>query len=191
MTTESGMPYAARLSIDYPDRDLDKVSSLLRIFYVLPIAAVLTGIGNALFLPILLMVVFRGKYPRWWFDFNLQLARFSTRVISYLSLMSDGYPSTDEEQNVHLDLDYPVAANLNRGLPLVKWLLALPHYVVLAFLAIGAVFAVLVAWFSILFTGRYPRSLFEYVEGVLRWSLRVEAYAWFMLTDEYPPFTLR
>ena len=148
--------------------------------------------GAVLVLPVLLTILFRQKYPRWWFDFHLQLARFSTRVCAYLALMSDRYPSTDEEQSVHLDLDYPdVAQDLNRWLPLVKWLLAVPHYVVLFFLAIAAVAAVIVAWFTILFTGRYPRGVFDFMEGVLRWGLRVEAYAFLLITDRYPPFSLK
>jgi hypothetical protein len=147
--------------------------------------------GGVLVVPVLLMVMFRQKYPRWWFDFNLQLTRFSTRVMSYLALMSDRYPSTDEEQSVHLDLDYPnVKQDLNRWLPLVKWFLAIPHYVVLLFLGVAAFFAVIFAWFAILFTGRYPRGIFEFVEGVFRWSLRVEAYAFLLVTDRYPPFRL-
>jgi hypothetical protein len=137
------------------------------------------------------MILFRQKYPRWWFDFNLQLARFSTRVSSYLALMSDRYPSTDEEQSVHLDVDYPnVKQDLNRWMPLVKWFLAIPHYVALVILFIAAFFAVLFAWFAILFTGRYPRSLFDFVEGVQRWGLRVQAYALLLVTDRYPPFRL-
>jgi hypothetical protein len=137
------------------------------------------------------MILFRQKYPRWWFDFNLQLTRFSTRVSSYLALMSDRYPSTDEEQSVHLHLEYPnVKQDLNRWLPLVKWLLAIPHYIVLFFLVVASVFVVIIAWFAILFTGRYPRSLFNFVEGVMRWGLRVEAYAMLLVTDRYPPFRL-
>ena len=193
MTTGTVGAYAARLRVDYPDRDLDKVSTLLRLLYLMPVAVVLAAIeGVLLFAPTLLMILFREKYPRWWFDFNLQMARFSTRVVAYMGLMSDQYPSTDEEQYVHLELDYPdVEADLNRWLPLVKWLLAIPHLIVLAFLGVAAVFAVIVAWFAILFTGRYPRGLFDFVEGVLRWALRVEAYALFLVTDQYPPFSLR
>jgi len=193
--------HPARLTIDYPTRDLDRLSTLLRVLYAIPIAIVLGLIGSTfgsasfgavLVLPVLLTILFRQKYPRWWFDFHLQLARFSTRVCAYLALMSDRYPSTDEEQSVHLDLDYPdVAQDLNRWLPLVKWLLAVPHYVVLFFLAIAAVAAVIVAWFTILFTGRYPRSVFDFMEGVLRWGLRVEAYAFLLITDRYPPFSLK
>ena len=207
MTTGTVGAYAARLSVDYPDRDLDRFSTLLRLFYLIPIAVVVAaieggadntgygigvGAGGLLFAPTLLMILFREKYPRWWFDFNLQLARFSTRVVAYMGLMSDQYPSTDEEQYVHLELDYPdVEADLNRWLPLVKWLLAIPHVIVLAFLGVAAVVAVIVAWFAILFTGRYPRGLFDFVEGVLRWAFRVEAYAVFLVTDQYPPFSLR
>lgn len=199
-------PQPARLTIDYPDRPLDRLSTLLRLFYAIPVAVLLGLIGatmsgdsaahigafgGVLFLPVLLTILFRQKYPRWWFDFHLELARFSTRVVSYLALMSDRYPSTDEQQSVHLDLEYPaVAEDLNRWLPMVKWLLAIPHYVVLSFLAIAALAAVVVAWFAVLFTGRYPRAIFDFVEGVLRWGLRVQAYAFLLVTDRYPPFTL-
>jgi hypothetical protein len=203
--------HPARLTIDYPDRELDRLSTLLRLVYVIPIAIVVGLIGGTAFgdtasesgarigafgggvlvMPVLLMILFRQKYPRWWFDFNLQLVRFSTRVISYLALMSDKYPSTDEEQSVHLDLDYPtVTEDLNRWLPLVKWFLAIPHYIALAFLGAAAVVAVAVAWFAVLLTGRYPRGIFAFVEGVLRWGLRVEAYALLLVTDRYPPFSL-
>ncbi len=149
------------------------------------------GIG-VLFIPVLLMILFRGKYPRWWYDWNLQLTRFSNRIGVYLALMEDRYPSSDEEQAVHLDFPYPdVERDLNRGLPVVKWLLAIPHYIVLIFLTVGAVFAVILAWFAILFTGRYPRSLFEFIEGVIRWHNRVAAYTLLLITDPYPPFSLQ
>ena len=208
---QEGSVHPARLSIDYPDRDLNRSTTFFRLFVAIPIVLVLASVsgwmwqasyengkeaavaaGGLLFFGPLLMILFRQKYPRWWFDFNLQLTRFSTRVTSYLALMSDRYPSTDEEQSVHLDLDYPdVKQDLNRWLPLVKWLLAIPHYIVLVFLGIAAVFAVIMAWFAILFTGRYPRGLFDFVEGVMRWGLRVEAYAFLLITDRYPPFSLK
>jgi len=212
MTETPRETYPARLTIEYPDRELDRVSTLLRIFYVIPILIVLVlisgstyigesardggqmaavGSGGIFVAPVLLMILFRQKYPRWWFDFNLQLTRFSTRVISYMALMSDRYPSTDEEQWVNLELDYPDAKeDLNQWLPLVKWLLAIPHYIVLLFLFIASFFVVIVAWFAILFTGRYPRGLFTFVEGVQRWALRVEAYVLLLTTDRYPPFSL-
>ncbi len=191
--------YAATLTIDYPDRALNRVSTLLRIFWIVPIGIVLALIGSdgatggaLLVLPVLLMIVFRQKYPRWWFDFSVEFVRFETRVFSYLALMDDRYPSTDEDQSVHLDVAYPdVKQDLNRWLPLVKWLLAVPHYIVLVFLSIGATFAVTIAWFAVLFTGKYPRGLFNFVEGVFRWGLRVEAYAFLLVTDQYPPFRLR
>ncbi len=210
--------YAARLEVDHPER-LDRVTTLFRIVMVIPIAIVLSlvtasatsttviyksgdvverttstggGIAGGLFAATVLMLVFRQRYPRWWFDFVLEFNRFGTRVGAYLALLTDRYPSTEDEQSVHLDLDYPDAREgLNRWLPLVKWLLAVPHYVVLLFLGLGAIGAVLVAWFAILFTGRYPRGLFDYVVGVFRWWLRVQAYAFLLLTDAYPPFSLR
>ena len=139
-----------------------------------------------------LMIVFRQRYPRWWFDFARELARFASRVGAYGALLTDRYPSTVDEQSVHLEIDYPdVEHDLNRWLPLVKWLLAIPHYFVLAVLAIAAVFAIGIAWFAVLFTGRYPRALFDFVVGVGRWALRVEAYAFLLVTDRYPPFTMR
>jgi hypothetical protein len=209
MNVRTDAMYPARLNIDFPDRGLDRMATFLRLVYVIPVVILLSFIGGValgdagdggrmgavaggvLVVPVLLMVLFRQKYPRWWFDFNLQLTRFSTRVMSYLALMSDRYPSTDEEQSVHLDLDYPnVKQELNRWLPLVKWFLAIPHYVVMLFLGIAAFLAVIFAWFAILFTGRYPRGIFEFVEGVLRWGLRVNAYACLLVTDRYPPFRL-
>ena len=146
---------------------------------------------SLLFIPILLMLLFRRKYPRWWFDFNLEFLRFSTRVWTYASLLRDEYPSTDEEQAVHLDIDYPDAQqDLNRWLPLIKWFLAIPHYIILIPLSIVALLCIIVAWFAILFTGRYPRDLFNLVVGVDRWWLRVDAYAFILVTDQYPPFRL-
>jgi hypothetical protein len=204
--------YPVSFSIDYPDRELDRLTSALRIFTVIPIAillftiigwsgtfgdpegatttVVIAGVG-VLFLPVVLMLLFRRKYPRWWFDWNLNLQRFGNRVMAYLLLMDDRYPSTDEEQAVHLRYEYPDAeAGLNRWLPLVKWFLAIPHYVILAFLTVGVVFAAIAAWFAILFTGRYPRGVFDFVEGALRWHNRVVGYAYTLVTDRYPPFRL-
>ena len=147
--------------------------------------------GSLIFVPIVLMLLFRKKYPRWWYDWNLEFLRFGNRIGVYLALMDDEYPSTDEHQAVHLDFPYPDAERLERGLPLVKWLLAIPHYVVLFFLSIGVFFAVIGAWFAILFTGRYPRGIFDFVEGTIRWRNRVYGYAFTLVTDEYPPFRLK
>jgi len=214
MSVQSTVPgYPARLHVDYSDRH-DRVTTFFRLVLIIPIAIVIGvltagvtrtvyeqggdtvttssgGITSGLFMATLLMIVFRQRYPRWWFDFALELNRFGARICAYLVLLTDQYPSTVDRQSVHLDLDYPDAErDLNRWLPLVKWLLAIPHYVVLFFLTIGAVFAVIVAWFAILFTGRYPRGLFDYVVGVGRWGLRVQAYAFLLVTDRYPPFSL-
>jgi hypothetical protein len=206
--------YAARLNIDYPER-LDRLTTLLRVIWIIPIAIILsllTGTGNetvvretgervmrstgggisgGLFLATMLMIVFRLRYPRWWFDFARELTRFGARVGAYFALLTDQYPSTVEEQSVHLEIDYPdVERALNRWLPLVKWLLAIPHYIVLVFLWLAAILVIVVAWFVILITGSYPRSFFDFVVGVARWSLRVGAYAFLLVTDRYPPFSL-
>ncbi len=191
-------PHPVQFSVDYPDRPLNRLSTAFRIIVVIPILIVYlavagseSGAGGMLFLGPLLMILFRRKYPRWWFDWNLQLWRFGNRLCVYLAMMDDRYPSTEEEQAVHLSIAYPDAANeLNRWLPLVKWLLAIPHYVVLAFLYVAVVIVLIMAWFAVLFTGRYPRGFFNFVEGVLRWSNRVEAYAFLLVTDVYPPFRL-
>jgi len=200
---EKAAAYPANLSIDYPDRPLNKLTTFFRIFTVIPIAIILAllegsmsddrsfAYAGVVVLPLILMLLFRKKYPRWWFDWNLNLTKFSTRVVSYMSLLDDVYPSTDEEQSVHIEIPYPDAQNeLSRGLPLVKWLLAFPHYIVLACLGIGVLFCIIIAWFAILFTGRYPRSLFDFVVGTYRWGLRVLSYAFLLTTDRYPPFTL-
>jgi len=186
-------PYAARLDIDYPE-NLDRFTTFFRVIWIIPIAiilALLSG-GEGLWLAVALMIVFRVRYPRWWFDFTRELMRFGARGCAYLCLLTDEYPSTTDEQSVHLEIDYPdVERDLNRWLPLVKWLLAIPHYVVLVVLWVIAIFAVFFAWFAILFTGRYPRGLFDLVVGVGRWSLRVDAYAFLLVTDRYPPFSLK
>ncbi len=203
--------YPVSFSVDYPERELNRVSTFFRIFAVIPIAllaALLPGgglaageygsgaysgaiaAGSIIFVPIVLMLLIKKKYPRWWFDWNLELLRFGNRIGVYVLLMDDEYPSTDERQTVHLDFPYPDAEQLSRGLPLVKWLLAIPHYIVLFFLYIGVFLAAIGAWFAILFTGRYPRGIFDFVEGTFRWHNRVVGYAFTLITDEYPPFQL-
>jgi len=198
--------FPATLEIDYPDRELDRLTTFFRPFTVIPIAIILAlvtratvradsanyviGSGGIVFLATVLMLLFRQKYPRWWFDWNLALTRFGTRVAAYLALLRDEYPSTDDEQAVHLEIAYPDATrDLNRWLPLVKWFLAIPHYIVLWFLCVAACVCIIIAWFAILFTGRYPRTLFDFVVGVFRWWLRVAAYAFLLTTNRYPPFS--
>ncbi|MEQ1857673.1 MAG: DUF4389 domain-containing protein [Longimicrobiales bacterium] len=199
--------YPATLEIDYPNRDLDRLTTFLRPFAIIPIAIVLGLVsgpalhssdpeivveaGGIVFAATVLMLLFRRKYPRWWFDWNLALTRFGLRVVSYGMLLTDEYPSTDEDQAVHLEIAYPDAAQLNRWLPLVKWILAIPHLVVLALLCVLGAFGVAWAWLTILFTGRYPRDVFDYVVGLMRWWVRVASYACLLTTDRYPPFTMR
>jgi hypothetical protein len=205
--------YPIRFDIAYPDRPLNRLTTALRVFTIIPMLIVLgtvsgrgsgtfSGAGNMtstvavstggiLFAGPLLMILFRQKYPRWWFDWNLELTRFSSRVGLYAALLNDRYPSTDEPQSLILEIPYPDARNdLNRWLPLVKWFLAIPHYIALFFLLIAAFVCIVLAWFAILFTGRYPRGLFDFVVGVGRWATRVSAYAFLLATDRYPPFSL-
>jgi hypothetical protein len=206
--------YPLQFSVEYPDRDLDRLTTAFRIIVAIPILIVLGALGGAewsswsdgnggngasfaaggagvLFFPALLMIVFRQKYPRWWYDWNLELLRFENRVFVFLGLLDDRYPSTDERQSVSLEFPYPDAKQgLNRWLPLVKWFLAIPHYIVLIFLGLAAIVCVIFAWFAILFTGRYPRGLFDFIVGVMRWANRVTAYAFVLVTDQYPPFRL-
>ena len=213
--------YAARLNIDYPEK-LERLTTFFRLIWIIPIAIILGlvsrtgetitytvilnpagevidvtretvgGLASGLFAATALMILFRQRYPRWWFDFSRELTRFGARVGAYAALLTDRYPSTVEEQSVHLEIDYPdVETDLNRWFPLLKWLLAIPHYIVLFFLGIAAFFAVILAWFAILATGRYPRALFDFIVGVGRWGLRVAAYAFLLVTDRYPPFSLR
>jgi len=208
--TDDKRAYPASLSVDYPDRELNRLTSFFRLIVIIPIGVILylvsgavyrsgdesqwvvaISAGGVLFLATMLMLVFKQKYPRWWFDWNIALTKFSIRVGAYLALLRDEYPSTDEDQAVHIEIPYPDAKkDLNRWLPLVKWFLAIPHYIILFFLGIAAVFVVIITWFAILFTGRYPKGPFDFVVGVMRWSLRVMAYAALLTTDEYPPFTL-
>jgi hypothetical protein len=201
--------YPVGLSVDYPERKLNRLTSAFRIFVAIPIIIILillmggsyhsgvkegggfiAGIGMIV-LPLVLMILFRRKYPKWWYDWNLNFAGFMYRVDAFIYLLTDVYPSTDEEQSVHLELTYPDAAGLNRWLPLVKWFLAIPHIIVLACLGIAALVVTIIAWFAILFTGNYPRRMFNFVVGVMRWGFRVVAYALFLVTDKYPPFSLQ
>jgi hypothetical protein len=203
-----GNEYPLTFAVDYPDRELNRLTTFFRIFTIIPIAIILTTVshvtlgdtagdaapyvtaGGFIFLAPLLMLLFRKKYPAWWAEWNRELLRFGNRVYIYGLLMRDEYPSTDEHQAVHLDFPNPDGQELSRGLPLVKWLLAIPHYIVLIFLHIAVFFVTIIAWFAILFTGRYPESMFRFVEGVVRWHNRVVAYALLLVTDKYPPFSL-
>jgi uncharacterized membrane protein len=206
MSAQAASPYPLTFSVDYPDRELNRVTTGFRLLLAIPLLLLLAlfgfgrpglgghplgGVALLLFLPVVALLVLRHKYPRWWFDFNVLLLRLEMRISAYIFLLRDEYPSVDQEQAVHIDVVYPDAPNeLNRWLPLVKWFLAIPHYIVLFFLDIAALVVVIIAWFAILFTGRYPRGMFDFVAGVMRWSLRVTAYAFLLVTDRYPPFSL-
>ena len=211
MEQQAAQPYPLSFEVEYPDRQLNRLSTAFRLLLILPIAlllSLLTGTGDRawigdhtagvasggvalLLAPVAAMLLFRRKYPRWWFDWNRELIRFVNRIFVYLALMDDRYPSTDERQSVALEVEYPNAAELSRWQPLIKWLFAIPHYIVLFFLHLATIACVIAAWFAILFTGRYPRSIFDFVEGVLRWDNRVVAYFALLVTDRYPPFSLR
>ena len=208
MAAQADSSYPVVFDVEYPDGPQDKAKAFFRIILVIPILVLISTFGStaydwsgeyssagwqggALILAPALMIIFRQKYPRWWFDFNLELARFSARIFTYVALLREEYPSTDEKQAVTLNIVYPDAEkDLNRWMPIVKWILAIPHYVLLIVLGIAAILAIIAAWFAILFTGQYPRGLFDFVVGVGRWAIRVEAYALLMTTDEYPPFSL-
>ena len=187
--------YPVQFNVEYPDGPLDKFSTFLRIFFLIPIGVVVSIITSAVgfwqYFALLIMILFRQKYPRWWFDWYLASFQFNLRFQAYVFLMRDEYPSTDEEQAVHLNVAYPdVEQGLNRVMPLFKWILAIPHYLALIFLALAALLVSIFAWFAILFTGTYPRGAFEFVEGFLRWQSRTVCYAFILVTDEYPPFRL-
>lgn len=201
--------YPVKLTVDYPDRPLNRLTTFFRIFVAIPILIILalligtsgsaagqpwafaSGVG-ILFLPTLLMILFRQKYPRWWFDWNINLLRFILRVKVFMLLMRDEYPATDEEQAVHLEIKYPdVKKELNRWLPIVKWIMAIPHYIILACLYVASLVVVIIAWFAIVFTGKFPKDMFDFLQSVIRWSVRVTSYAFILVTDEYPPFSLQ
>lgn len=202
-------PYPVDLSVEFQDRELNRTTTCFRFFTVIPIAIILAlvsgatyytagdnvyvfgGAAGLLALPTALMIIFRRKYPRWWFDFNRELVSFMIRVGVYFLLIDDRYPSTTDSQAVAIKFNYPDAEReLSQFMPIIKWLLAIPHYVVLFFLWIGVFFGTIYAWFMIVFTGRYPHDVFDFVVGVMRWQLRVGSYSMLLITDEYPPFRL-
>ena len=186
--------YPVNLNIDYPEKS-NKLTALIRLVLIIPIVIILALISSyaeALSLAVALMILFREKYPKWWFDWNLALSKFWLRIAAYGLLIRDEYPSTEDDQAIQVEIPYPDVKNdLNRWMPLVKWILAIPHLIALLFIFIAVVLCSVFAWFVILFTGKYPKVIFDFVEGFLRWSLRVNAYVFLLTTDEYPPFRLR
>lgn len=190
MTTGQMGSYPLTYDVEYPEGDLSRLSALFRIILIIPAIVVSAFLAGTTTIPLVLMILFRRKYPHWWFDFNLERARFAARVNVYFHLMTDQYPSTDEAQTVSLDMEYPDSEGLNRFLPLIKWLLALPHHVILGILSIISLILLLIAWIVITITGRYPRGLFDFQVGYQRWGARVNAYAFQLITDRYPPFSM-
>ena len=182
--------YPLQYSVDYPEGPRNRLTALVRLILAIPIIIISIFLAWQVVVPTFFMILFRNKYPRWWFDWNLEVLRFVSRVNSYILLLRDEYPATDEEQSVHLDIPYPDEGELNRFMPVVKWILAIPHLIALYVLSLIVLVISFIAWLSILIVGRYPRGMFDFTVGVMRWSNRVTAYAFVLTTDRYPPFRL-
>ena len=192
--------------IDVTLTDRNRVTALFRLVLVVPIAIFVASFApsiadsessdlNALFtgflaLPVVLALVFRQVYPSYLLAFNEALLSLQTRVNAYVFLLTDEYPSIEENDVVSVTFPEVDAKALNRYLPLVKWLLAIPLYIVgIAYIVYGA-FLTLFAWFSILFTGNFPEFCAEGIVGVIAYWNRVAGYALVLVTDEYPTFSL-
>ena len=183
--------YPVQFSVDYPQQPLNRLTTLFRLLLIIPVALLGLLVSTYTTVPLVFMLLFRRRYPRWWFDWNLELWRFNARIQVYALALRDEYPSTEDHQAVHLDVDYPDAAtDLNRFLPLIKWLLAIPHYIVLTVLGFLALIAAVLGWIMVVITARYPRALFDFMVGVGRYATRVQAYTTILATDRYPPFRL-
>ena len=186
--------YPVNLKIDYPESS-DRLTAVFRLILVIPIVIILALISTyaeALSFAIAMMILFKEKYPKWWFDWNMGITRFAYRIAAYVFLIRDEYPSTDDDQSVHLTVPYPdVKKDLKRWMPLVKWILAIPHVIVLFVIFLGVLICTIYALFAIVVTGKYPKLIFDFIEGFLRWTLRVSAFALLLTTDQYPPFRLK
>ncbi len=136
-------------------------------------------------------ILFTRRYPEGMFRLAVGFQRWYYNTLAYV-LFHDRYPpfSVDEGEYAPLSFDVERPEQFNRWLPLVKWLLAIPHYVVVTVLSFFALFVYLYVWVAVLVTGRYPRGAFDFLVGVGRWTARMNAYV-YLLTDEYPPFSLR
>lgn len=185
--------YPLRFDVEYPER-LSRLLIFVKWLLAIPHFIVLyfLGIIAELFLLIgFFAILFTKKYPKGLFDFVVNVYRWNANAVAYTALMRDEYPpfSWDAGQYpVTFEVDYP--EELNRWLPLIKWLLAIPHMVVLFFLYIVALVLWVLAWFAILITGRFPRGMFDFMVGAMRWQYRVTAYA-YLMRDEYPPFSMK
>lgn len=147
--------------------------------------------GSTVFLALALIVIFTGTYPTWLLTFIHGLQAFELKIGAYALLLRDEYPSLADRP--FAQVLYPNiegGARLKRFMPLVKWFLAIPHYVVLLLTGIAVFLLTVLAWFSILFTGRYPTSFLPFVVGWLKYYNRVVGYAFTLVTDQYPQFRL-
>lgn len=186
--------YAARLDVNYPGRS-NRLTVLIRLILAIPVIIIVglingTRIMQLVWLLVVLALLIVKRYPEILWTVQSWFAVFSTRTTLYIDLLADGYPWNDDP-TVRIELDEPDGSQLSRFLPLIKWLLALPHYIVLALLGIVAFVCIVLAWLAILITGSYPAPLFNFVLGVNRWGFRVNAYVFVLNTDRYPPFSLK
>jgi hypothetical protein len=190
MATAEAAPYPVIFEAVYPER-VSRWKTLLRIFLAIPVLifwAVVSSALDAVVIASWLAIIVRGRMPRWLFEFLVALHRWQSRALGYVLLLTEAYPPFEGDYPIDFDVRYP--ERLIRWKVLVwKVITAIPHVIILFFLWIGALLATIVAWFYTLIAGRYPRGLFDYVAGVVRWSMRVNAYV-LSLTDEYPPFNL-
>jgi Domain of unknown function (DUF4389) len=187
--------YPVRFDVEYPE-GLSRWKIFVKWLFAIPhfiIVYLLQGVAGILIVIAFFAILFTEKWPRGLFDFMLQIERWTMNTAVYaLTLQRDEYPPFSGEAGeypVRFEVDYD--ENLSRWLIFVKWLLILPHLIVLVFLGIAAYIVVFIAFFAILFTGRYPRGMFDFVTGVLRWALRVQAYGHWLMTDRYPPFSMK
>jgi hypothetical protein len=185
--------YPLRFDVEYPD-ELNRWLPLIKWLLAIPqllIVYALLSVVSVIHLIAFFAILFTTKYPQQLFEFALNVYRWQMNVSGYVGLMRDEYPPFSWEPGqypVTFEIDY--AEQLNRWLPLIKWLLAFPHYIVLTFLFIAASVVWIIAFFAILFTRRFPQGLFDFNVGVLRWWQRVNAYV-YLMRDEYPPFSLK
>ena len=184
--------YPLTYDVEYPG-ELSRWLIFVKWLLAIPHLIVVYGLGVAASLLTFIAffaILFTKRYPRELFDFVVNINRWNANVISYLFLLRDDYPPFSWDSGLY-PVTYEVAypEELSRWLIFVKWLLVIPHIIVLSFLFVGMFLALIAAWFAILFTGRFPESLFRFVVGVNRWQLRANAYM-NLMCDEYPPFSM-
>jgi hypothetical protein len=186
--------YPVTFDVEYPE-GLSRWKIFLKWLFAIPqfiIVYLLQAVNSILVFIAFFAILFTKKWPRGLFDFSVQIQRWTFNVYAYaVTLQRDEYPPFTGEAGqypVALEVDYD--DNLSRWQIFLKWLFALPHLIIVTFLALAAIVVVFIAFFAILFTGKYPRGMFDFVTGTLRWYVRVNAYAFWLMTDRYPPFSL-